>query len=194
MKHPSQATLALQAGGDLGLFARWRTERHLAHCDRCRGEVEAFQVTRQILPDLAEIPEIPWNRLAAEMKANIRLGLEAGECVRASDPPLRDTRWFTSARAAVALASIVALLVTGAVLERPVPAPIPVAADDGMVVQDTGDGIQIRRGGQALRLMNPAQMNPAQRVLYSPDARGSMRARYVDPETGYVTINNVYAE
>jgi hypothetical protein len=31
-------------------------------------------------------------------------------------------------------------------------------------------------------------------VLYAPDAQGSMRARYVDPATGYVTINNVYAE
>jgi predicted anti-sigma-YlaC factor YlaD len=189
MKHPSQAALALQAGGDLGFFARWRVERHLTHCESCREELEAFQVTRQILPDLAEIPEIPWNRLAAEMKANIRLGLEAGECVRASDPPLRETRWFTGARAAVALASILVLLVTGAVLERPVPAPIPTAMDEGLVVQATGDGIQIRRGGQALRLMNPSQ-----KVLYSPGAQGSMRARYVDPETGYVTINNVYAE
>jgi hypothetical protein len=31
-------------------------------------------------------------------------------------------------------------------------------------------------------------------VTYSVGAQGSMRARYVDPETGYVTINNVYAE
>jgi hypothetical protein len=191
MKHPSQATLALQAGGDLGFFSRWRVERHLTHCERCREELEAYQVTRQILPDLAEIPEIPWNRLAAEMKANIRLGLEAGECVRTPEPALRETRWFTGARAAVALASVVVLLVTGAVLERPAPVNLPGAADEGegLVVQDTGDGIQVRRGGQALRLMNPSQ-----RVLYSPDAQGSMRARYVDPETGYVTINNVYAE
>jgi hypothetical protein len=194
MKHLTQATLALQAGGDLGFIARWQAERHLAHCDRCRRELEAFQITRQILPDLAEIPEIPWNRLAAEMKANIRLGIEAGECVRASDPPLRETRWFTGARAAVALASVVALLVTGAVLERPGPFAVSPAADEGMVVQATADGIQVRRGGQALRLMNPAQLNSAQRVLYSPDAQGSMRARYVDPETGNVTINNVYAE
>src|SRR5215831_4773166 len=98
MKHPSQATLALHAGGDLGPVARWFTERHVSHCERCREEVEAFQLTRQILPDLAEIPEIPWNRLAAEMKANIRLGLAAGECVRLGDPPLREARWFTGAR------------------------------------------------------------------------------------------------
>jgi len=75
MKHPNQATLALHAGGDLGFFARWRTERHLAQCDRCRDEVDAFVATREIIPDLAEIPELPWNRLAAEMRANIRLGL-----------------------------------------------------------------------------------------------------------------------
>src|SRR5215467_12432484 len=137
MKHPSQAALALQAGGDLGFISRWRVERHLAQCDQCREALEAYQVTRQILPDLAEIPEIPWNRLAAEMKANIRLGLEAGECVRLGDPPLRETRWFTGTRAAVAVASIVVLLVTGAVLERPAPVPMTAVVDEGIVVLDT---------------------------------------------------------
>ena len=84
MKHPDEATLALHAGGDLGLIARWRTNRHLSRCERCREEVAAFQGLREVLPDLAEMPEVPWNRLAAEMKANIRLGLAAGECVEAS--------------------------------------------------------------------------------------------------------------
>jgi hypothetical protein len=192
MKHPNQATLALHAGGDLGFFARWRTERHLKQCDRCREEIDAFAATREIIPELAEIPEIPWNRLAAEMKANIRLGLEAGECVRQSDPPLRQTPLFTGARAIVALASMAALLVTGIILEHPAPVPATTAviADEGMVVQATGNGIQVRKGGQTLRLMNPGK-----HVTYSYDAQGSMRARYVDPDTGYVTINNVdYAE
>lgn len=191
MKHPSQATLALQAGGDLRFFARWRTERHLRRCDRCREAVGAFETVRQVAPDLAEIPEVPWNRLAAEMKANIRLGLAAGECVRPGEPALRDTPLFTGARAIVALASVVALLVTGIVLEHPAPVN---TVDDGMVVQATAHGIQVRKGGQALRLNNPEELAPDQRVLYAPDAQGSMRARYVDPKTGYVTINNVYAE
>ena len=56
MKHPNQATLALHAGGDLGFFARWRTERHLRECDRCRHEVDAFAATREIIPELADIP------------------------------------------------------------------------------------------------------------------------------------------
>lgn len=192
MKHPSQATLALQAGGDLGLLARWRTERHLRACERCREEVEAFVTARRIAPDLAEIPELPWNRLAAEMKANIHLGLAAGECVRSGERPVRDVPLFAGARAIVALAGIAALLVTGIILERP--RPIAAVADDGMVVQATSRGIQVRKGGQELRLNNPDELTPDEHVLYAPDAQGSMRARYVDPKTGYVTINNVYAE
>ena len=190
MKHPSQATLALQAGGDLRFFARRRTERHLRGCARCREEVEAFETARRIASDLAEIPEISWGRLAAEMKANIRLGLAAGECVRSGEPQRRESPLFTGARAVVAMASIAALLVTGIVLERPAPA----VADDGMIVQTTAHGIQVRKGGQELRLNNPDELTPDEHVLYAPDAQGSMRARYVDPKTGYVTINNVYAE
>jgi hypothetical protein len=90
------------------------------------------------------------------------------------------------------MASVAALLVTGLMLERP--APVTVADDGGMVVQATANGIQVRKGGQALRLNNPDELAPEQKVLYAPDAQGGMRARYVDPKTGYVTINNVYAE
>ena len=53
-----------------------------------------------------------------------------------------------------------------------------------------GDGIQVRKGSHALRLLHPG----AQNVTYTVGAQGSMRARYVDPETGYVIVNNVYAE
>jgi hypothetical protein len=63
-----------------------------------------------------------------------------------------------------------------------------------MVVQSTAGGIQVRRGDQAFRLMNPDRLDPQQRAMYFPDAQGSMRARSVDPETGYVTINKVYGD
>jgi anti-sigma factor RsiW len=186
MKHPGQAILALHAGGDLGPLARWRTERHLAKCDECRAEVARFRWAEAILPELAEIPEVPWNRLAAEMKANIRLGVAAGECVRGGEAPLWGTPLFTRTRAAVAFAGVVVLMFTGLVLEY----PAPVAPRfDGVVVQTTAHGIQVREGGRALRLLQPG----AQDVQYSVGAQGVLRARYVDPETGYVTINNVYA-
>ena len=186
MKHPTQANLALHAAGDLGLFARWRTARHAARCGSCRDEIAAFEAAREIAADLSEIPEVPWNRLAAEMKANNRLGLAAGECVRVSDPPLRATPLFTLARATVAVASIVAVTIAGLVLQR----PAPVMADEGTVVQATSDGIQLRKGSHTFRLMNTG----VGRVTYSSDAQGGMGARSVDPETGYVTVNRVYAD
>ena len=63
-------------------------------------------------------------------------------------------------------------------------------APGGSLVQATENGIQVRAGGSAFRLMNPG----AKSVTYSASANGSMGARYVDPETGYVTINNVYVD
>jgi hypothetical protein len=190
MKHPSEATLALHAGGDLGWVARWRVERHLAQCDECRQELTAFEGVRAIAADLAEIPEVPWNRLAAEMRANIRLGLAAGECVKSADAPLRDTPLFTGARAVVAMGSIAALLVTGLVLQRP-PKLVPtVYAEDRATVQATADGIEMGDGTHAFRLKSGG----AKRVLFMAGAEGSMRARSVDPDTGYVTIRQVNAE
>ncbi|MBV9504836.1 MAG: hypothetical protein JO323_07510 [Acidobacteriia bacterium] len=189
MNHPSQATLALHAGGDLGPITRWRTSRHLADCERCREDLAGFAGMREILPELSETPEIPWNRLAAEMKANIRLGLAAGECVRPGDVPLRKSL-FTGARALVALASMAALLVTGLVFERPMPRRNYARFDAGVVVQSTKDGIAVGEGREALELRHQG----ASSVTYSVGAQGSIRARYVDPQTGYVTVNNVYVE
>lgn len=190
MKHPNEETLALHAGGDLGLVERLRTDRHLAKCDRCRDSVAAFAELREVLPELAEIPEIPWNRLAAEMRANIRLGLSAGECVRIEAAPAPKLRWLAGGRAALAFASVVAMVCMGLMLERPLPVAGPLAAKEGPLVQATENGIQVRAGGSAFRLMNAG----AKSVTYSASADGSMGARYVDPVTGYVTINNVYVE
>ena len=194
MTHPDQVTLALHAGGDLGPIARWRTSRHMAHCDRCREEVAAFTGTIEILPQLSEMPEVPWSRLSAEMKANIRLGLAAGECVRPGEVALR-TSLFSGARAAVALASVAALLVTGLMLEHPVARSNfsrfeSRLFENGTVLESTKDGIEVGRGRQALQLRHAG----ASGVTYSVGAEGSIGARYLDPKTGYVTINNVYVE
>ena len=187
MRHPNQATLALHAGGDLGRLARWRTARHLARCARCREEVAAYDGMRRALPGLGEVPEIPWNRLAMEMKANIRLGLAAGECVRAGGDTASENPVFHFGRRAVALAGVLVLLVAGVVLEHPGPGA---ARLEGPLVQATSNGIEVAAGGQTFGLINGG----AQKATYSRDAQGSMEARYVDPETGYVTINTVYVQ
>lgn len=192
MKHPSEATLALHAGGDLGFFARCRTERHLGRCERCREEVAAFAATREISTELGELPGIQWNRLAAEMKANIHLGLVAGECVRDTKTPVTaPSPLFAGARAVVAFASVLTLVVTGLVLEHPTPrAAVPV--QEGVFVQTTVNGIQVRDGAEALSLLHARGTGD---VTFTVGAQGSIRARYVDPDSGNVTINNVsYAQ
>src|SRR5215831_6916960 len=120
MGHPKEETLALHSSGDLGWFAAWRTERHIARCARCREEITEFREMREALPEMAELPELQWNRLAAEMRANIRLGLAAGEFVRETDTEeLEPSPLFNTARAVVAFAGVATLLVTGLMLEQP---------------------------------------------------------------------------
>ncbi len=188
MKHPSQEILALQASGDLGPVARWKTARHLKGCPSCRDEVAAYAEMREILPELSQIPEVPWNRIAAEMRANIHLGLVAGACVRenaAQASPL-SVPLFGAARAMLAFGGVLAVLVAGFVLQH----AAPVSAAEA-VVQATSKGVQRRVGDQTFGLMNSTG---ARDVTYSVNAQGSMGARYVDPETGNVTMTKVYVE
>ena len=188
MRHPNQATLALHAGGDLGPFRRWLTARHLARCAACREEVAGYNEMREILPGLAELPEICWNRMAAEIKGNVRLGLEAAECIRGSEWPLGRAS-MAGWRSAVALASVIVLVGGCMVLEHPAPMVVHTGETS---VESTRDGVEVQEGGQSmLGLMNGG----AQNATYTLNAQGSMKARYVDPETGSITINTVlYAQ
>ena len=184
MGHPKETTLALHSSGDLGWFAAWRTERHVAQCARCRDEVVSFRQMRGSLPDLAALPEVSWNRLASEMQANIRLGLAAGECV--GDTEVEPSPLFGKARAVLAFAAIFTLIVTGLVLERPTPS----VSSTETVAQAIDNGIQMRAGEQGFGLMHAG----ARGVINTVSAEGTMGARYVDPQSGYVTVTKVYVE
>jgi hypothetical protein len=189
MKHPDQATLALHAGGDLGRFQAWRTARHAAHCTECRDEIASYQNVRALMPELGEIPELPWNRLAEEMRANIRLGLSAGECVREAAEAPRPVWLFNGARVAIALASVIAVLVTGVVLQHPTPS---IMSGPAAVVQAMDYGIERRAGDRGFALMH--KNVKVKDVAYTVGAQGTMGASYVDPSTGYVTMTKVYVE
>src|SRR4051794_20186892 len=83
MNHPSEADLALYAGGDLPFIRSWRLGRHIQKCAACSEELASF---RTVVADLAEgvdaTPDgLRWERLADEMVANINVGVQAGECV-----------------------------------------------------------------------------------------------------------------
>ena len=187
MKHPSEELLALHAGGDLGWMARWKTAHHLANCESCAADVDAFAQLRDMLPELDQIPEVPWNRIAAEMRANIRMELAAGDYARDGGTVKRDTPLFTGMRVTLALASVLVLMATGLMLERP--GPIAARANEPMV-QATANGIQRRSGDQAFGLMHSGGLS----VSYTVGAQGTMGARYTDPETGQVTMTKVYVE
>ena len=179
MKHPDQATLALHAGGDLGKFAHWRTERHLAQCAECRRELAAYRTTREDLAELHSLPDLHWGPLALEMRANIRLGLTAGQCVASASPR---SWWMWSPARLAACAAALALVAAMVWIERPSPEFIPVA---GVVVENTAGGVRLTRGAQAMGLLNRRGEN----VTYTAGAQGSVEARYVD--TNCVTVNQV---
>jgi hypothetical protein len=183
-QHPSEANLALFAGGELSRLARWNVERHVDVCDECRREISHFSALRTQAAVLADLPEIAWNRLAAEMKANIRLGLEAGECV--SLHPV--SRMVFSPRALAACVSLAALLVASVFLERPAPRGTDIKTSEP-VLETSRSGIQLREGDQGMLLLN----RHAHEVNDLATGR-AMQQSYVDSETGLVTINNVYVE
>ncbi|MBZ5595021.1 MAG: zf-HC2 domain-containing protein [Acidobacteriia bacterium] len=184
VKHPSEADLALFSGGELGRWRRWRVERHAAECEECRRDISDFSALRMESAALASLPEVSWDQLAAEMKANIRLGLEAGECVDVHLAP----RTVFSPRALAACLSLAALLVASVFLERPAPRVADLKPSEP-VLETSVAGIQFREGNQSIMLLNRG----ARDINYM--ATGSaMRQSYVDAETGQVTVNNVYVQ
>ena len=188
MKHPADFQLALFAGDDVDLLERWRIRRHVSQCDYCRREVESFRAASQrVRTATVDLPEnLNWDRLAAEMTANIHVGLEAGECVATSVRRSERIGW----RAAAVMAGMTVMLAVGWWLNPP-PKRQPHAIRAAQVeMRATASGIELNENGNALTLLHTrGRQKP---IIVS--APGTLRARFVDTETGQVTINNVYTE
>jgi anti-sigma factor ChrR (cupin superfamily) len=185
INHPPETSLALFASGDAGPIEQWRIQRHVGACGECRESVAKYSALRSEITDAGAPADISWNKLAAEMRANIRLGLEAGECV---NPPARHVRFF-GARSLAACGSLAVLLVAALWLERPVPRVAQKQDADQIVLESTSSGIQVTEGGQTLGLLHGRA-----RSVDTFASGVAMRARYVDADTGNVTINNVYVQ
>src|ERR1700679_1797448 len=144
MTHPRENDLALLAGGDAGRIRRFLLDRHVQKCADCRETVAEYREMRAGLADV-ELPDLNWNFLAADMRANIRLGLEAGACVR-TEPVLR--RW--NPRPVIAFASVLLLIAAGELLRDARPhRPASVDASTA-VLQSTESGVEILRGTNSL--------------------------------------------
>ena len=218
MKHPPQDQLALFAGGEAGWFESWSVRRHLVACPICRKRAADFSQDRQTVRNLSvELPpEVEWNRLADEMAGNIRVGLAAGEAIAAFDRPSDDrTSGVAGARtswlrwnAGWAIAAASAVFAAAFWLNLPNPQaehlltalrairvdragklvqPAAPAADE-VVVEASGSSIQVRENGGSLALLHPRSDG----LTISVNMQGSAGARYIDSDTGQVTINRVY--
>ena len=91
----------------------------------------------------------------------------------------------------MALTSIAVLVAAGLMLERSAPRMGTAAGFQGVELQTTANGIQVRDGGGALGLLDNGVA--AKDVNYTAGAQGSMMAQNVDSETGHMMVTYVYA-
>jgi hypothetical protein len=200
-EHPSSELLALYSRRDLPLLTCWRLKHHLRNCSDCEHQVALFasahaelnrEANDQTLTGFEAIAD--WPRLEREMLGNIGVGLAAARCI---DKVGRKRAWL--GRLSIAAAAL-ALFVIGWMthipsqdtrhlafslrrfvgLERP--------AFSGTVVQSTPDGISVRTQQATLTILHPAS------AVVSVSGSSAMAARYVDENTGQVTITNVYGQ
>jgi len=207
-RHVVETELALYAAGDLPLWrsalVHLRVRLHVRRCDECHGLLEALRADRQKLRRSADdMPSgVDWDQLAAEMTANIRVGLAAGECVTPRERKVAVMPWRPVSIAAglvvllagawwlnvpgtdtEAIGRALRNMATGGRVNAPQPERDPVvgASSAGVVLVENGGQIRIDQGS----------MEP---VMYSVSTQGSASTRYVDQDTGQVTITAVYAQ
>jgi hypothetical protein len=205
--HITEADMALFATRDMALWRQPLIRLHIARCSDCRNRVTAYQADREAVRQMAAgMPMgVQWDRLAAEMTANIRVGLAAGECVAPRIPRrILSTGWRVSA----AMAGFTVLLVSAWWLNMPASETASlgravkkiaqirpwqgtgILEDRGPLVEVSASGIQLRENGGAMGV----SQGVARPVSVTLSVQGSARARYIDSETGQVTITGVYAQ
>jgi hypothetical protein len=191
MKHPDTADLALFAGGDLSLLAKLRVGAHLRSCAECRLELEGFRAAAAHLrADGERLPAgLDWERVAAEMTANIHVGLEAGECVAEHGSRPAWGLW----RAAAVMAAMSVMLLAAWILNPPARrGEKTLRASHTAEIRNTENGLELNENGNALVLLHGRDVQAQRPIIVS--APGALRARFVDSDTGQITITHVYAE
>lgn len=175
-RHPCETDLALFAGGELGPVARWRIEGHLNSCDRCRQGVGEFFDLRSSLMDLGELPQLDWHGLAARIHLHLDLGRDQAV---AAAPLWRRPVWAGAF-------ALLLLLGFGAYLGQ------RRLSSSAAVLDASAGSVELRLGsGRVLTLVNTARQQTQVHWRVSADA---VSARYLDKDTGNITVNNVYSE
>ncbi len=200
--HPALTDLALFSSGDLPRGARWRISRHVKHCPECERSLSLFHSAKTELQHEAQTETLTgfeaiadWTRLEREMLGNIAVGLSAARCIEKIGHKrtilyrvafalgltgLFIGGWMTHIPREETnhLVSSLRRLVT---LDRPQP---PV----GTVLRTTTDGIAVRAQGATLTILHPPS------AVVSLSGPSAVSARYIDDDTGQVTITKVYGQ
>ncbi len=191
-RHPSEADLALLAGGDCGRFKTFRLHSHLAKCGDCRDALASFEELRSAVRDYSPSgiasSDLDWDRLAGEMRANIRVGLAAGECVR--ELPSTGSRWGWKPQVALGMASVLFVAGAGVFLHGLLPHENEPGIVHTAVLESTGAGVEVRTDKGSMTLLNHGDEASDQTVT----SQGAIRASSFDGSTGTVTITSVYVE
>ena len=209
--HPTEAQLALYAGNDLGFWEQRRVRGHVQACAACGQEVRLLQQGSAQLRELTmDVPgDLNWQRLSQEMTGNIRVGLAAGECIAGFEKTHRSVRprlfWHTAAVLGAATAVVLAMLwlkLPKPEMDRlasslgrirwerigPVPRLQTAAGQDWVVLEASPSSIEVKSNGRALSLMHPR----SEGATVSINMQDSAGVRYVDSDSGQVTLNKVY--
>jgi hypothetical protein len=201
--HPRVEALALFARGDLAWFERRPIMYHVRHCAECEHEVEQFRASLEELrrgasaglPPALE-PAGDWSRIEREMTGNINVGVAASRCIEKVG-----SRRLRGWRGPAVIAGLAIVFVAGWFLNMPHSDTARILSAlhsawggiqprNGTVVQATSKGVAVRAQGAMLTLLHPGATD----VTVSVNGAGSVGARYVDDETGQVTIASVYGQ
>ncbi len=202
MAHPANDVLALYSRGDLFWRHRWSVRKHIQRCAQCGDQVEQFKAATAVLRHEAQEETLTgseaianWSALEREMVGNIKVGLDAARCIE-NVGRSRSTGW----RVALTTGLLSVILTVGWIMNIPDAqrghledslrriAGLYPSAVGGTVVQTTPHGIAVRSQGATLTLLNPSS------ATVSLSGASAVGARYVDDETGQITITNVYGQ
>jgi hypothetical protein len=199
--HPSVEILSLYSAGDLPVLLKFETGRHLRKCEACEQQVVSLRASKEelqreahgeVLTGFEAIAD--WSALERDMLGNIRVGVAAAQCIE----NVGKTRRWTSRLAWTA--GMVGLFLAGwmarippqdsqriiGALRRAVGIEQPSVHET--VLRSTPDGISVKADGATLTIFHP------QSAVISMSGPAEVTARYVDDDSGQVTITNVYGQ
>ncbi len=199
--HPIPEMLALYSRGDLPLLARLRMKAHLVECASCEQQAARFassirELKREAATETLTAYEAvaDWNSLEREMLGNIVVGVAAARCIEKVG---RKRVWLPR----VALgAGLSVLFVAGWLTHIPPEQSSHLSASLSRLMglsqrpkltnflEATPSGIAVRSQGVTLTILHPST------ALVSLSGNSSVEARYIDEDTGQVTITNVYGQ